>query len=139
MKSYEDLTNELKAKNVRLSHQRLKILEYLADHLIHPTADQVYSGLQKDIPTLSKTTVYSTLNTLATAGMVRPLDIEGNEIRYDINVDNHGHFKCESCGKIHDFRVDIDSLSSGDLKGFIIRDKNIYFKGICPACLSGKH
>lgn len=138
MKSFDDLKNELKEKNMRLSHQRLKILEYLADNQIHPTADQIYSGLQKDITTLSKTTVYSTLNALAAAGMVRPIDIEGNEIRYDINVNNHGHFKCESCGKIYDFKADIDSIIPEELKNFSIRDKNIYIKGICPACLSGK-
>lgn len=139
LKSYDELAIELKTKNIRLSHQRLKILEYLAGHLIHPTADQVYTGLQKEIPTLSKTTVYSTLSALARAGMVRVINIEDIETRYDINIENHGHFKCECCGAIYDFKVNIDSLVSDDLKNFSIRDKNIYFKGICPACLAGKH
>ena len=132
--SYEDLLKELKMKNLRLSHQRLKVLEFLAGHLIHPTVDQIYTELQKEIPTLSKTTVYSTLNALEETGLVRVINIEDNEIRYDIRVENHGHFKCESCGEIYDFNVDIDSLPTGDLNNFDIRDKNIYFKGICPMC-----
>lgn len=139
MKSYDELTTELKTKNIRLSHQRLKILEYLSGHLIHPTADQVYTDLQKEIPTLSKTTVYSTLGALVKADMVRVINIEDVEARYDINIENHGHFKCDRCGRVYDFKADIDSLVSDDLKNFSIRDKNIYFKGICPACLSGKH
>ena len=139
MRTYEELTTELKRKNIRLSHQRLKILEYLTGHLIHPTADQVYTDLQKDIPTLSKTTVYSTLSALAKAGMVRVINIEDIETRYDINTENHGHFKCDHCGMIYDFKVDIDSLATDELKNFSIRDKNVYFKGICPACLSSKN
>ncbi len=137
--SYEDLTNELKIKNIRLSHQRLKVLEYLTSHKTHPTADQIYTGLHEEIPSLSKTTVYSTLNTLADAGMIRVVNIEDNEIRYDITVEDHGHFKCESCGTIYDFNTDMASLQTGDLKNFSIRDKNIYFKGTCPMCLSNKN
>lgn len=137
--SYDDLTNELKLKNIRLSHQRLKVLEFLTSHKTHPTADQIYTGLHEDIPSLSKTTVYSTLNTLADAGMIRVINIEDNEIRYDITVEDHGHFKCESCGAIYDFKPDLDSLDTSDLKNFKIRDKNVYFKGTCPMCLSDKN
>lgn len=137
--SYEGLIQDLKTKNIRLSHQRLKVLEYLAGNLIHPTADQIYTGLHEEIPTLSKTTVYSTLNSLKDAGLVREINIEDHEIRYDIRLENHGHFKCESCGAIHDFSVDMDSLPVGGLNHFDISDRNIYFKGTCPQCRTGKH
>ncbi|MHB1336887.1 MAG: hypothetical protein ACYCXQ_13185 [Candidatus Humimicrobiaceae bacterium] len=50
-------------------------------------------------------------------------------------IENHGHFKCVSCGTIYDFSVDIDSLTSADLNKFKINDKNLYFKGTCPKCL----
>lgn len=138
-RSYDELTNELKMKNIRLSHQRLKVLEYLTIHLDHPTVDQIYNGLHKEIPTLSKTTVYSTLRALADAGIVRVVNIEDNETRYDIQVEDHGHFKCESCGTIYDFTADINSLTTGDLNHFDIKDKNLYFKGCCPTCLAGKN
>ncbi|HML36403.1 MAG TPA: Fur family transcriptional regulator [Bacillota bacterium] len=137
--SMDDLTAELKMKNIRLSHQRLKILEYLSRHRIHPTVDQIYTGLQKEIPTLSRTTVYSTLNALADAGMVREINIEDSEIRYDIDIESHGHFKCESCGTIYDFKADLDSLAPEELKNFVIKDRNLYFKGVCPSCLADKH
>ena len=137
--SFTDLSNELKTKNIRLSHQRLKVLEYLSNNKCHPTVDQIYTKLQKEIPTLSKTTIYSTLNILADAGMVRVINIEDSETRYDIKVENHGHFKCEACGNIYDFNTDMESLGTDDLKDFHIRDKNVYFKGTCPKCLSNKN
>jgi Fe2+ or Zn2+ uptake regulation protein len=133
---FEDLKQELKIKNINLSYQRLKVLEYLTQNQCHPTVDQIYTDLQKDISTLSKTTVYNTLKILTEVGLVSIIAIEDNESRYDIMTENHGHFKCESCGKIFDFNIDLDSLKFRDLNDFKINDKNVYFKGICPKCLS---
>jgi Fe2+ or Zn2+ uptake regulation protein len=130
------MRKELKKRNINLSYQRLKVLEYLAQNQCHPTVDRIFTDLQKDISTLSKTTVYNTLRILVEAGLVRVITIEDNETRYDINIENHGHFKCVNCGTIYNFRIDIDSLSSADLSNFKINDKNVYFKGICPRCLS---
>ncbi|KPU42889.1 peroxide operon regulator [Oxobacter pfennigii] len=133
--SFEDLKKELKVKNIQLSHQRLKVLEYLVKNQCHPTVDMIFTDLHKDISTLSKTTVYNTLRILVEAGLVRVINIEDNEARYDIIVENHGHFKCECCGTIYNFSIDIDSLASEDLINFRINDKNVYFKGVCPRCL----
>ena len=135
----ENLKQELKKKNISLSYQRLKVLEYLIQHRCHPTVDQIFSEIKKDIPTLSKTTVYNTLRTLAEAGLVKVITIEDKETRYDIDTKDHGHFKCDSCGTIFDFPIDIDSLIPEDLSKFMINDKNVYFKGICSKCLSNKN
>lgn len=128
------LLSQLKNKNIRLSHQRLKVLEYLCENPSHPTVDQIYVDLKQDIPTLSKTTVYNTLNTLVEAELVKLITIEENEVRYDMIIENHGHFKCESCRMIYNFHIDIDSFETKDLDGFKIHDKNVYFKGTCPRC-----
>ena len=63
--------------------------------------------------------------------------IEDNETRYDIELENHGHFKCESCGTIYNFSTDIDSLQVEGLDDFKVNDRNVYYNGICPKCLSG--
>ena len=133
--TFEELSNELKKKKIRLSHQRLKVLEYLTLNRCHPTVDQIYVDLQKEVPTLSKTTIYNILSTLVESGLVRVVTIEDNETRYDIEIENHGHFKCESCGTIFNFNIEIESLPTEELNSFKINDKNVYFKGICPRCL----
>lgn len=130
------MPHELKKRNLRFSEERLKILKYLVGDRSHATADQIYRALHTDLPTLSKTTVYNTLKALLRAGMIREIEIDDHETRYDIIIENHGHFKCESCGTIYDFSINIDSLTSGDLNNFKINDRNVYFKGICPGCLS---
>jgi Fur family transcriptional regulator, peroxide stress response regulator len=133
--SYLELQEALKSRNIQLTHQRLRVLEYLKRNRNHPTVDFIYKDLHKEIPTLSKTTVYNTLRILEEAGLVRVLTIEDNETRYDIEVNQHGHFKCESCGMIYNFTVDFDKMTNEDLTEFKINDKNVYFKGICPKCL----
>ena len=137
--SFEALKIEIKQKGINLSHQRLKVLEYLYQNQCHPTVEEIFTGLHKEMPTLSKTTVYNTLRILVGAGLVRIINIEDNETRYDIIVENHGHFKCESCGTIYNFRIDVDLLISEDLNSFKIDDKNVYFKGVCPRCLSNEN
>jgi len=131
----EKAKQELKLKNINLSHQRLKVLEYLTKNRCHPTVDHIFTDLLQDMPTLSKTTVYNTLKMLAETGLVNVIAIEDNETRYDIVTETHGHFKCESCGTIYDFSINIDLLASNDLDDFRIDDKNVYFKGVCKKCL----
>lgn len=113
-------------------------MKYLCENLNHPTVDQIYVGLLKEVPNLSKTTVYSTLRIFMDAGLVKVINIEDNETRYDIITETHGHFKCENCGTILNFHVDIDKFTADELHGFKIVDKNVYFKGFCTECLANR-
>jgi len=130
------VASELARRNIRSSYHRLKVLEYLLENRCHPTADQIYTDLHAKIPTLSRTTIYNTLAVFGLAGLVRVLSIEDHEARYDILMENHGHFKCKSCGTIYDFALDIGALTSDELASFKIDEKNVYFKGTCPRCLA---
>ena len=131
----EDLKKKLKLKNIHLSYQRLKVLEYLIQNQCHPTVDQIFIGLQKSMPSLSKTTVYNTLHILLEAELVKAITIDDSEIRYDIITELHGHFKCQACGKIFNFNINEEVLFSEDLNNFKINDRDVYFKGVCPGCL----
>lgn len=131
---FEYLKGELKNNNIRLSHQRLKVLEYLSYNKTHPTVDEIFNNLKEEVPTLSKTTIYNTLKTLVEADLVKLVNIEDNESRYDSDVSNHGHFKCRSCGEVYDFQLDFESILPKGLKGFKVENKDIFFKGLCPNC-----
>lgn len=135
---FEDMLNKLKKNKIRLSYQRLKVLEYLSKNHGHPTVDQIFNDLRKEVPTLSKTTVYNALIVLCEAGLVRVITIEDNETRYDLITKSHGHFKCVLCGTIYDFNINIDSFATKNLDNFKITDKDVYFKGVCPKCIANK-
>lgn len=131
---YGKVSEILTDSNLKPSHQRVMIYSFLASNFIHPTAFQIYDGLKKTIPTLSKTTVYNTLKAFLGANIIREITIEENEIRYEFNRRDHGHFKCEACGRIFDFEISTDGAGTDALAGFIINDKNVFYKGVCKDC-----
>jgi Fur family transcriptional regulator, peroxide stress response regulator len=51
----------LKNHSIRPSYQRIRIYDYLTSMRNHPTIDMIYSSLIREIPSLSKTTIYNTL------------------------------------------------------------------------------
>ena len=122
--------------NIKPSHQRIKIYEYLSSHFTHPTADRIFNDLKEEIPTLSKSTVYNTLKAFVKTQLVREISIEDNEIRYEFNLHDHGHFKCNECGAIYDFTIEMNIININELNEFQINDRNVYFKGICKRCLA---
>jgi len=132
---YIDIIGDLKKSNIRPSIQRIAILKYLKINQSHPTADQIYTHLQQQVPTISKSTIYNTLDLFAESGLIRTLSLEGNEMRYDIITEPHGHFICDQCRTIFNFSLTLDSIKSDELKDFKIIDKTIYYKGICAKCL----
>ncbi len=130
-----DFFMELSQKGIQPSIQRARILEFLWNERIHPTADDIFEHLHPEIPTLSRTTVYNTVKLFAEHNMLQPLVIEEKEIRYDIDMSLHGHFKCETCGKIFDFSADNTGYAGvPELNGFLIKERHIYFKGLCSSC-----
>jgi Fe2+ or Zn2+ uptake regulation protein len=134
--SIEFITEKLKSKAIRPSYQRIKVLEYLYRMGGHPTVDEIFRALSAEIPSLSKVTIYNTLHTLVEARLVQIVDIDETEKHFDITLTNHGHFQCEACGLIFNFQINIDQLPTDGLSQFEITQKNIYFKGLCPNCLS---
>lgn len=114
----------------------MKVFQYLQENKNHPTVDMIYKALCTEIPTLSKTTVYNTLNLFIEKKIANILVIEENETRYDATMNVHGHFKCEKCGKIFDIDVDKRLLDTKNLENFEIKEQHLYFKGICQDCLN---
>ncbi len=135
-RTFEQIKNYLVEHGIRPSNYRIRILQCLEDNKIHPTADQMYQNLLGEFPTLSKMSVYNTIEVLLEAGLIREITIENNEVRYDSHLEDHGHFKCNHCGRIFNFDIDFNSLRLSGLDQFIIKDQDIFLKGICPECRS---
>ena len=126
----------LRNHNISPSYQRKRIFEYLYENQNHPNVNQIYEALVKEIPTLSKTTVYNTLNLFVEKKIAEAITIEGTEIRYDLyNPESHGHFKCEKCQQVYDIDLDVENMKIKDLEGFVIKEQHFHFKGICKKCI----
>jgi Fe2+ or Zn2+ uptake regulation protein len=129
---YKELLEE---KGLKPTYQRLRILEYLEEHENHPTVEMIYEVLVKEIPTISKTTIYNTLNALMEKGLVHSITITGTEARYDCKQHLHHHLLCRSCGRIIDLDIECPYLDRTNIDGHRIDEKHGYFKGVCKDCL----
>jgi Fe2+ or Zn2+ uptake regulation protein len=131
--SNEQLDLKIREAGLRPSSARIHVLRYLEKHRNHPTADRIYKALRPDLPSLSRASVYNSLSALERGGLVRPLTVNGDELRYDASVEDHGHFCCERCGAIRDFAI-TDSASAFDLDGFVVKRRDVLIFGLCPNC-----
>jgi len=131
----EKIKSLLKKKDVKLTYQRIKILDYIKNRKKHPTFEMIYNDLVKEIPTISKTTIYNTLHVFIEKGLVTPVSIPGKDVRFDGNSSWHHHFICERCGRIIDLDIRCEYLEKGEVEGHRIKEFYGYFKGICRDCL----
>lgn len=134
----ENIGNYLKENGIKPSIQRIKIFQYLRDNQTHPTVDDIFQNLSHEIPTLSKTTVYNTLNIFLENNIVQEVIIEENEVRYDLITGTHGHFKCKECENIIDFDLDLSKLDLQELGNVEIEETHFYLKGVCSKCIDEK-
>lgn len=114
------LTDQLTHKGIRPSYHRLKVLASLCECDTHPTVETIFADISPEIPSLSKATVYNALHTIFEAGLVREIDIDIDAQHYDIILEDHGHFKCQSCKNIFNFDVHFDQLVVDGLQAFLV-------------------
>lgn len=122
----------LLAHNIRPSIHRILIYQYLIDNKNHPTADTVYCNLHPQLPTLSKTTIYNTLSLFVEKKLIQELPLESGELRYDADISEHAHFKCEKCGKVYDLFMKINLPRLPD--DFTLSRSQLFFWGKCSCC-----
>jgi Fe2+ or Zn2+ uptake regulation protein len=129
------IINRFTERHIRLTPQRISVYKFLLENHNHPTVDMVYSSLKSDNPSLSKTTIYNTVDTLVSAGLIRTIRSCDGEARLDGVVDIHGHFICKKCGNISDFSLDGCEMPDS-LNTFMTDDYEIRATGTCPECLN---
>jgi len=132
---FEKYVNLLKKKSIQITPQRLEILKYLDNHRNHPAVDQIYKELKRNNPSLSKTTVYNSLEILNKHKIINSISITGLESRYDIINEMHHHFMCKKCGRIIDIEIACPNIKKISEIGHKIEEVHGYFKGICKECI----
>ncbi len=115
--------------------QRLAVLDWLCKTKLHPTADQVHSAVRKKFPSISRATVYNTLEALTKAGMILRLSVDPTVARYDADLEPHAHFRCRVCQKIYDIEVKDGKPIDVKAAGHLVESVRTYAYGVCANCL----
>ena len=126
-----------KSRGLSITVQRQQVYQALMEDKSHPTVDSVYMKVRKAIPTISRATVYRTLETLADEGLIQRVLHPGSSARYDGNPVPHAHMVCKECGKTEDC-MDSDfnpvSCPTRAASGFMITECDITYRGVCLEC-----
>ncbi len=103
--------NKLPQKT-RLTQQRKTILDIVKSTCYHPTAEQIFKLIKKQLPKISVGTVYRNLDVLADQKLVKRIDIPGEPARFDAEMKNKAYFVCKNKGAIYDLKIDSEKLKS---------------------------
>jgi Fe2+ or Zn2+ uptake regulation protein len=133
----ESIVKKLKEKGLKLTSQRLAIIEVLVDMTpIHPSADLIYQEARKRGTRLSLSTVYATLNELSRHGIIKMLEFDKMENRFEANMTEHINLICKGCKKIMDYKRPfiIDANEISRKCRFRVTDSRLEYYGYCQEC-----
>jgi len=101
-----DIRKKIQDCGLKVTHQRMVIYAAVAGMNHHPAADQIFDDIRAENPSISLATVYKTLDTFVTEGLLKKVFTRDGQMRYEARTDNHGHIYCTNTDEIVDFYDD---------------------------------
>jgi Fe2+ or Zn2+ uptake regulation protein len=137
-----DISALLRDCGLSVTAQRLEIFRAVASQP-HCTADDVHESAKSTLGTLSRQSVYDTLNVFVEKGLLRRIQPVGSPALYEDRVnDNHHHLICRNCSIV----VDVDCavgyrpcLHASNDNDFLIDEAEVVYWGLCPECTASNH
>ena len=132
-----DHAAELRRHGIHVTAQRLAVLRAVS-MTPHAAADDVVELVRKDIGSISRQSVYDTLNSLSERGLLRRIQPMGSPARYEDRIDdNHHHLICRKCDRVVDIDCAVGArpcLTASNDHGFAIDEAEVIYWGLCPRC-----
>jgi Fe2+ or Zn2+ uptake regulation protein len=97
-----DALSVLREHGIQATPQRIAVMEYVLQTVSHPTADEVWQKVRRSCPTVSRATVYNTLNRLVEEGLLRTQVLKEGTVVFDCCMAPHHHFIDQATGRIYD-------------------------------------
>jgi Fur family peroxide stress response transcriptional regulator len=125
----QTIMRSLEDSGLRCTPQRFSVMSYLYEHHGHPTAAEIFEGVNRLDPRSSRATTYNNLRDLVQAGLVREVAVEGRSARFDVTGERHHHFICDTCGAVEDM----------DWYGKrVVHQVELIVRGLCSKCARRK-
>jgi len=131
------IIKKMRERGLKITPQRMAIIDVLADGaILHPGANLIYREARKKVKRLSLSTVYATLNELCRLNLIKILEFDKRENRYEGNIAPHVNLICKSCNRIFDYSlpVSIDPKEIMKKSRFWITDTRLEYYGYCQEC-----
>ena len=130
-----NIRNKIVEKGLKVTPQRMRVLEAIYKLNNHPTAENILNFIRKNDPNVGSGTVYKVLETLVENDLIKKVKTEKDAMRYDGVLENHHHLYCIECDYIEDFvsekldKVLKDFFIENQIDNFIIDDIKLNISG----------
>jgi len=131
------LIKKMRGHGLRVTPQRLAIIDVLIEKgPLHPSARFIYNEAKRKGMRLSLSTVYLTLGELSRHGIIKMLEFDKSENRYEGNVSNHVNLICKGCHRITDYEapLHIDPKKVTRKTKFWVTETRLEYYGYCQKC-----
>ena len=131
----DEIRNRLSGKGLKVTPQRISILEAIYTLNNHPTAENIIEYIRKQHPNIATGTVYKVLDTLIEKDLIKRVTTEKDVMRYDGILERHHHLYCSESDRIEDYNdEELDDLlneyfNKKKIKDFKIEDIKLQIKG----------
>ncbi len=118
-------------------HQRTVIYRALIARRDHPSPEDVYESVRKEIPSISLGTVYKNIRTFIEHGLLGEVSLHHGTARLETNLKPHHHLVCLRCKAILD--LGDEDLEPVRLRvrapdGFQVQRYSVEAIGLCESC-----
>jgi Fur family ferric uptake transcriptional regulator len=124
--------------HLKVTDQRLLILEVLHRGRNHVTAQEVFENVHKLDASVGFATVYRFLRNLTEFGHLTEIRVGGLPARYELAQQaHHDHLTCTDCGKICEFEnavIEDLQIKTAQQFGFRLTHHVLELYGICADC-----
>lgn len=121
----KDIREILMVNGLKVTPQRIAVLEAVVKLNNHPTADLVIEFIQKNHPNIAIGTVYKILETLVDKNIIKKVKTDKDIMRYDAITENHHHLYYTDTDRIEDY---FDEKLNNMLKNYFEKKKIPHFQ-----------
>lgn len=135
MEITQGIIKRLNEAGLKITPQRVAVMQTLCKLRIHPTAEELFAEVSKTIPGLSPTTIYNTLDTFVEKGLIKRVKTDADVMRYDAITEHHHHLYCAVSDRMEDyFDNELDEMLSAyferkQINGFKVSDIRLQLMG----------
>ncbi len=125
--SISEIKNILIEKGLKITPQRISILEAVVNLNNHPSAENIIDYIKRNNPNIAIGTVYKVLETLVENNILVRVKTDKDVMRYDPVLENHHHIYCLESDNIMDYNdKSLDKLLKDYFKKKRIKDFQIH-------------
>ena len=129
-----DIKNKLSEKGLKITPQRMSILEAIYS-INHPTADDIINFIRQKHSNIATGTVYKVLDTFVQKGLIKKITTDKDVIRYDGLLIHHHHLHNSDSEMIKDYideeldEILTEYFKKKRIENFKIEDISLQIKG----------